>query len=122
VASEDKNEWIGVAFLGIGLGCLGAFGGLAAASATMGNGSIPLWFGVIAGGVLLGKSPIALALAKRVADAKDPDAIENHEAMYEELDEVRGRLNELFERQEFSERLLASKKDEIDSAGVGAEK
>jgi hypothetical protein len=110
--SEDKvaeariwAPWIGIGLVGIGVG-----GALAAASGTMGPAAIPVWVMVLVGVMVLSRSPIAKALAHRISDP--PDALADGEvadAVYGELDELRVRVGELEDRQDFSERLLAEK-------------
>lgn len=105
--SKEKQEWIGSAFVGIGLGAMGLFGALAAASATLGPVSVPIW--AIAAFIVVSviRSPMGKAFADRLAgraiDAEIPELPE----LYAELDELRGRLAEMEERQDFAERLLS---------------
>ncbi len=104
---REKQEWIGAAFVGIGLGAMALFGALAAASAVLGPISVPIW--AIAAFMVMGivRSPVGKAFAERLAgrttDSDDPDL----PALYAELDELRARLSEMEERQDFAERLLA---------------
>jgi hypothetical protein len=106
--TDGKNEWIGTAFIGLGLAGLGLFGGLAAASGTMGPAAIPIWLLVILGGVVLARSPVARAFAQRISDSREePEAVPDE--VYAELDELRSRVSELEDRQDFSERLLADR-------------
>lgn len=105
--NEGPNEWIGTAFFGIGLAGLGLFVGLAAASLGMGAAAIPVWAMAIGGGALVSRSPIARAFAERIRDSKDDASAP--EAIYGELDELRARLLELEERQDFSERALVER-------------
>lgn len=105
--SRDKQEWIGSAFVGIGLGAMGLFGALAAASASLGPAAVPIWAIAAFIVVRLLRSPMAKAFADRLAgravDAGDTVPPE----LYAELDELRARLTEMEERQDFAERLLA---------------
>ncbi|HET9152184.1 MAG TPA: hypothetical protein VFN83_10770 [Gemmatimonadales bacterium] len=109
--SREKQEWIGSAFVGIGLGAMGLFGALAAASATLGAVSVPIWGIAAFIVVMLLRSPMGKAFADRLAgravDAGDPVPPE----LYAELDELRTRLAEMEERQDFAERLLAQPKE-----------
>lgn len=104
---KEKQEWIGTAFVGIGLGAMGLFGALAAASATLGPVAVPIWAIAAFMVVRLLRSPMARSfadrLAGRAADAEIPELPE----LYAELDELRARLAEMEERQDFAERLLA---------------
>lgn len=105
--SREKQEWIGSAFVGIGLGAMALFGALAAASATLGPVAVPIWAIAAFMVISLLKSPMAKAFADRLAgravDAGDAVPPE----LYAELDELRARLTEMEERQDFAERLLA---------------
>ncbi|HRP07990.1 MAG TPA: hypothetical protein PLL69_05825 [Gemmatimonadales bacterium] len=62
--------------------------------------------------VLLSFSPVGKAIAERIRYGRqalpvpDPDP-----ALYEEVDRMRLELNEIHERLDFTERLLAEKKD-----------
>jgi hypothetical protein len=105
--SKDKQEWIGSAFVGIGLGALGLFGALAAASASLGPVAVPIWAIAAFIMVRLLRSPLAKGFAERLSGrAADADIPELPE-LYAELDELRARLTEMEERQDFAERLLA---------------
>ncbi|HET8763437.1 MAG TPA: hypothetical protein VFM12_08460 [Gemmatimonadales bacterium] len=105
--SKEKQEWIGSAFVGIGLGAMGLFGALAAASASLGPAAIPIWAIAAFIVVRLLRSSLAKGFAERLsgraADAEIPELPE----LYAELDELRARLAEMEERQDFAERLLA---------------
>ncbi len=115
MADRDKNEWITGAFIGLGLAGLGLGGGLAAASATMGPPAIAVWgiaFVMVAAVV---KSPVATAFAKRLSERGAHEAVVPDE-VYGELDELRTRVLELEERQDFSERMLTAKAREAEQA------
>lgn len=110
--SRDKQEWIGSAFVGIGLAGLGLFGALAAASATLGDDAIPIWLFAMVIVIVAVRSSIAKAFAQRLTDSKQELPAESlPPELYAELDDLRARLGELEERQDFSERLLASSRD-----------
>lgn len=105
--SEGNKEWISSAFIGIGLAGMGLFGAVAAASATLGPPAIAVW-GIAIGIVAIAvKSPIAKAFAARLAGKVEDHNPELEQAMYAELDELRNRVLELEERQDFAERMLA---------------
>jgi len=105
--SKDKQEWIGSAFVGIGLGAMGLFGALAAASAVMGAAAIPIWAIAAFIVLVLLKSPMAKAFSERLSGRAVEAGDNIPPELYAELDELRARLAELDERQDFSERLLA---------------
>ena len=109
--SKDNKEWITGAFIGIGLAGLGFFGALAAASATLGGAAIPVWgiaIGIVA---VVVRSPAGIAFAKRLSPDSDHESepMEVPPELYAELDEMRARLLEVEERQDFAERLLAER-------------
>jgi hypothetical protein len=105
--SKERQEWIGSAFVGIGLGALGLFGALAAATASLGPVAVPIWAIAAFMVVRLLRSPLARSFAERLsgrtADADIPELSE----LYAELDELRARVGEMEERQDFAERVLA---------------
>lgn len=115
MADHDKNEWITGAFVGIGLAGMGLGGGLAAASATMGPPAIAVWGIAMAMVAVIVKSPVAAAFAKRLSERGAHDAVVPDE-VYGELDELRTRVLELEERQDFSERMLSAKAREAEQA------
>ncbi|HEU5358849.1 MAG TPA: hypothetical protein VFU45_07010 [Gemmatimonadales bacterium] len=80
------------------------------ASSRMGPASIPIWFAVSGAGWLISKGPIGQAIAARIHGA--PDQSELPEQVLAEIDQLRDRVAELEERQDFSERLLARKHEE----------
>lgn len=106
MSSRDKQEWIGAAFVGIGLGVMALFGALAAASATMGAAAIPVWAITAALVFVVSRSSVARAFAGRLSSRHADDGAIPGE-LYAELDELRARVLELEERQDFAERLLA---------------
>lgn len=106
---SDKDDWRSSAFIGLGLAGLGIGGGLAAASGTMGPAAVPVW-GMVFVLALVGiRSPMAKAFAERLKASEPVTAIPDE--VYGELDELRARVLELEERQDFAERLLAGRED-----------
>jgi hypothetical protein len=108
MSEHDKQEWISSSFIGIGLAGMGFFGALAAASATLGPVAVPIWgiaIGIVAVTV---RSPVAKAFAERLSGkpSSQQESIGTNE-VFAELDELRARVLELEERQDFAERLLA---------------
>lgn len=62
--------------------------------------------------VLLSFSPVGKALAERIRHGKMPlQAPDPDPALYDELDRMRAELNELHERVDFTERMLARGSD-----------
>lgn len=109
--SGEKDDWRSMLFLGIGLAGLGIGGGLAAASATMGNSAVAVWGIVFVMVAAVVRSPVAKAMAEKFREAPSDATGEMTEGMYAELDELRARVLELEERQDFAERLLAARDD-----------
>lgn len=109
--SEPKDDWRSAVFIGLGLAGLGIGGGLAAASATMGNSAIAVWGIVFVMVTAVARSPVAKALAEKFRETPQDGAGELADGMYGELDELRARVLELEERQDFAERLLAARDD-----------
>jgi hypothetical protein len=71
--------------------------------------AIPTTIVAVIGGAVAMLGPVGKALARRL-EGQAPDAVPG-EAVLAELDEVRGRLAELEERVDFSERLLAKARE-----------
>lgn len=118
---SDKNEWVGSAFVGIGLAGMGLFGALAAASAVMGPASIPIWaMSVLIVGLAL-RSPMGKAFAERLSGRAGEQSALPPE-LFAELDDLRNRLLEMEERQDFTERMLAQRADPLPLAGEGRER
>ena len=101
----SDREWIGSAFVGIGLAGIGLFGALAAAAATLGPIAVPIWAMALAMVAMIVRSPLGKAFADRIADRGVVDELPSE--LYEELEELLARMVELEERQDFTERVLA---------------
>lgn len=111
MSDSDRKDWITGAFLGIGMAGLGFFGALAAASATLGPVVVPIWAMALGLVAITVKSPIAKAFADRLSGRHGPEAAEVPQELYSELDELRARVLELEERQDFAERLLSDRSE-----------
>jgi hypothetical protein len=79
------------------------------ASSKLGPASIPIWLGVAGVAWMISKGAIGEAIAARLRGG----AGELPEETLIELDDLRARVAELEERQDFSERLLAAKNESI---------
>ena len=77
------------------------------ATSRLGPASIPVWISVAGAGWLIMKGSMGDALAARFRG--DAGSDEMHADTIAELEELRGRVAELEERVDFSERLLAQK-------------
>jgi hypothetical protein len=97
----------------VALSALVAFGGLMKLTGDLGPVAIPFWFITIFGGALLLHSPVGKALARNISGELPASTgpVELPEELYAELDELRTRVAELEERQDFSERLLARREE-----------
>ncbi len=85
--------------------------GLIAVTAILGPPAIPIWGSVAVFGWLTSKGPVGHAFADRLRGGPEHAGPgEAPEEVYAELDELRTRMLEMEERQDFSERLLAEKK------------
>ncbi len=89
--------------------------GLGVVTAQLGPIAVPIWAIAIGGFVAVGRGPIGKAIAARIhpetalGDGNSMETQAVSEAVYAELDELRGRVAELEERQDFAERLLAGR-------------
>ena len=81
------------------------------ASSKLGAVSVPIWLGVSAAAWLTMRGPVGEAIGARLRGQGAQGQLS--EDALAELDEMRTRLAELEERQDFSERLLARQKDEL---------
>ena len=79
------------------------------ASSKLGPASIPIWMSVAGAAWLISKGAIGEALATRLRGGSG----ELPEETLIELDDLRARVAELEERQDFSERLLAAKNESV---------
>lgn len=75
------------------------------ASSKLGAASIPIWIAAAGAALLVLRGPLGEAIGARLRGGSAPAEL-NEDALAE-LDELRTRLGELEERQDFSERLLA---------------
>lgn len=107
----SSNGWLIIAALVV-------FGGLMKATTDLGPVAIPLWAMVVAGGTIVLRGPIGKALAGRMTGElpESTGPVQLPDELYHELDDLRTRVAELEERQDFSERLLA-RREEPPAAG-----
>ncbi len=104
---QRGNGW---PWIGIGLMSIMAFGGLMTVTEKLGPASIPIWFMALGAGALVLRGPIGKAIGRRfTGELPAAGPTELPEELYAELDELRARMLELEERQDFSERLLATR-------------
>jgi hypothetical protein len=108
---DARGSWWGSLALGVaGLTLLWV---LTSITRELGAASIPIWFMTIAGTAFVMRGPVGQAIARKISGEvpTTPLPAELPEELYAELDEMRARLAELEERQDFSERLLARRED-----------
>ncbi len=113
---DARGSWWGpLALGGAGLTVLWV---LMSITSNLGAASIPIWFMTIGGTAFVMRGPLGQAIARRISGEVRTDHLpaELPEELYAELDEMRARLAELEERQDFSERLLA-RREEPPAAG-----
>ncbi|MES2124088.1 MAG: hypothetical protein V4503_05310 [Gemmatimonadota bacterium] len=93
----------------VGVSVVALFSGLGEASQRLGPASIPIWFATMGAAAWALRGPLGKAIADRIAGRNLPEEIvaQVPEEVYAELDDVRTRLQELEERVDFSERLIA---------------
>jgi hypothetical protein len=91
-------------------------GGLVAVTGMLGPAAIPIWGAVGVFGWLTLNGPVGQALGARIRGEVEGDPVVPEE-VYAELDDLRTRLLEMEERQDFAERLLAEKAGGAAGAG-----
>jgi hypothetical protein len=106
MSRDVNNDWIGAMFVGLGLGAAGVAGALGWVTASIGAAAIPIWAIAAWAGMMIFRGPFGRAIADRVGGRSPDGPAELPSEVYGELDELRGRLVELEERVDFSERLL----------------
>jgi hypothetical protein len=87
------------------------FGGLMGATAKLGAASIPIWGITMVAAMVVLRGPVGKAIGQRITGeaAEAPPVLDVPSEVYAELDELRARVLELEERQDFAERLLADR-------------
>ncbi|HVX88950.1 MAG TPA: hypothetical protein VG940_08495 [Gemmatimonadales bacterium] len=97
-----------LAVVGI-FGVVPAMLGLMFVTSQLGAASIPIWLGVSGAAWLISKGAIGEAIAMRLRGEIPGGGLD--ETALAELEDLRARVAELEERQDFSERLLAQKSE-----------
>lgn len=87
------------------------FAGLMVATNVMGPASLPIWGITMIAAMVILRGPVGKAIGARIAGttADQTPALDLPPELYAELDELRARVLELEERQDFAERLLAER-------------
>lgn len=111
--ARPSDATTGWAFFSMAIGLVALTVGLVSVTTLIGPASIPIWGGALLTLILIGNGPIGKALGRRISP--DPTEVrgltEVPEELYAELDDLRTRMLEMEERQEFAERLLAQRPD-----------
>lgn len=107
---EGGTGWLYVAMGVVAVAFLGTMAGITEA---LGPVAIPIWGLGVGGAIFIANGPIGKAIARKISggEVDAPAAVEVPEELYAELDELRARLLEMEERQDFAERLLAQRSD-----------
>jgi hypothetical protein len=114
-----KGEEITGALAVVGLFIVAPLAGaLIVASVKLGPVSVPIWIAAAVAGAVVLRGPLGQALASRLKG--DATAEELQGDTLAELDDLRARVAELEERQDFSERMLAQKGEAMKLPGGGA--
>lgn len=97
--------------LALGLSTMMLFGGLITATETLGPASIPIWGITMVAAMVILRGPVGQAIGSRITGAttESTPMLDVPPEVYAELDELRSRVLELEERQDFAERLLADR-------------
>jgi hypothetical protein len=105
--------------LAVGISGVMLFGGLITATENLGPASIPIWGITMVAAMVVLRGPIGQAMAKRLSGeaTSEPAMLDVPSEVYAELDELRARVLELEERQDFAERLLADRSGQGTSDG-----
>jgi hypothetical protein len=97
--------------LAIGMSGLMLFGGLMSVTSELGPASIPIWGITMVAAMVILRGPVGQAIAARLGGTVHDQQVtlDVPPEVYAELDELRARVLELEERQDFAERLLADR-------------
>lgn len=108
---HDSSGWL---YMALGFSVLGLVFGLSIVTRIIGPASIPIWGASFVAMIFIANGPVGKAIARRISrEVPEPQqSSELSEAVYAELDELRARMLEMEERQDFSERLLANRSDQ----------
>lgn len=111
MARDARSEGTGWLYVALGIVAVAFLGTMASITEDLGPVSIPIWGAGIIGAIFIANSPIGKAIARKIAggELEAPAVVEVPEEVYAELDELRARMLEMEERQDFAERLLAAR-------------
>lgn len=108
--SDGGTGWLYIAMGIVGVAFLGT---MASITEDLGPVAIPIWGAAVIGLIFIANGPIGKAIGRKIAggEVDAPAQVEVPEEIYAELDELRARMLEMEERQDFAERLLAQRTD-----------
>jgi hypothetical protein len=109
----ERHDASGYLYMALGFSMIGLVIGLAMVTRMIGPASIPIWGAALIALMVLGNGPVGKAIARRIGGepAAPAGTLEVPEELYAELDELRARMLEMEERQDFAERLLSVRPD-----------
>ena len=116
---SDSSGWL---YLALAFSIVGLVFGLAVATPVMGPPAIVAWGAAFIALATVANGPVGKAIARRISgELPTPQVAEPSDAVYAELDELRARMLEMEERQDFSERMLTSRADAMDEPVRGGD-
>lgn len=108
----DKADQSGALYTSLAFAVMGLIAGLVFVTRMIGPASIPIWGVSLIALMVIGNGPVGKAMARRISGEGPEGAhLDVPEEVYAELDELRARMLEMEERQDFAERMLAGRPD-----------
>lgn len=116
-----SNETAGYLYMALGFSVVGLVIGLTMVTRMIGPASIPIWGISFVSLLVVINGPLGKALSRRISGetTPPPTALDVPDAVYAELDELRNRMLEMEERQDFAERLLAGRDAAVEAPPTG---
>lgn len=113
------DDSTGYLYMALGFSVIALVIGLSVATRFLGPASIPIWGASLLALIFIANGPVGKAIGRRISGEvpEPPHSNELSDAVYAELDELRARMLEMEERQDFSERLLANRSEEPGGQG-----
>ena len=108
---QGKDAALGWMFVAMAVAVVAFVGAMTEVTSQIGAASIPIWGLGVAGAIFIANGPIGKAIGRKISggDPEAPAIADVPEEVYAELDELRARMLEMEERQDFAERLLAQR-------------
>lgn len=121
--ADGRGREVGTGWLYIAMGVVAVafLGTMAGVTEALGPVAIPIWGLGVIGAIFIANGPIGKAIARKISggEVDAPAVVEVPEEVYAELDELRARMLEMEERQDFAERLLAQRSEaRLDDGGA----